>query len=149
MAIHQNAPENPNVPPVSQMSNEETNDQEEPRSPHDMIRTRVDRIAICLRQLQTDLAEIYMLLGNQDVKDPEHPPVDLSQLTPREIEIVRNLVQGRRVPQIAQSLYLSSSTVRSHLKSVFRKLGVHSQGELIELLRATASPYPSLELPNA
>jgi len=38
------------------------------------------------------------------------------------------------VPAIAGALFISQSTVRNHLSSVFRKLRVESQQELIDLL---------------
>ena len=56
-------------------------------------------------------------------------------LSQREQEVVRALLESGRVPSIARSLYISPHTVRNHLKSVFRKLGVSSQAELIERLR--------------
>lgn len=59
----------------------------------------------------------------------------LSQLTSREWEILVLVLEGERVPSIAEDLYLSQSTVRNHLSSVFSKLGVHSQSALIRLLR--------------
>ncbi len=59
----------------------------------------------------------------------------LSRLSTRELEIVRRLAAGDRVPTIAALLYVSQSTVRNQLSTVFRKLGVHSQQELIVLLR--------------
>jgi len=58
----------------------------------------------------------------------------LAHLTSREYEIVVRLVSGQRAPVIARHLFLSESTIRNHLTSVFRKLGVSSQGELIEQL---------------
>lgn len=58
--------------------------------------------------------------------------VDLSA---REREIVDLLLHGYRVTSIAPRLYLSTHTIRNHLKSVFRKAGVTSQAELIELAR--------------
>jgi DNA-binding CsgD family transcriptional regulator len=61
----------------------------------------------------------------------------LSRLTSRELEIIARLRTGDRVPAIATSLFLSQSTVRSHLAAAFRKLGVSSQQELIALLRKT------------
>jgi DNA-binding CsgD family transcriptional regulator len=61
--------------------------------------------------------------------------VTLDDLTGRELEIVRRLLAGDRVPAIAQSLFITQSTVRNHLSSVFAKLGVTSQQELIVLLR--------------
>jgi DNA-binding CsgD family transcriptional regulator len=42
------------------------------------------------------------------------------------------------VPGIASTLGISPHTVRNHLKAVFRKLGVHSQEALLELLRGAA-----------
>jgi DNA-binding CsgD family transcriptional regulator len=62
---------------------------------------------------------------------------NLGDLTPREWEVVGLLLAGERVPSIARSLFLSQSTVRNHLSSVFRKTGMHSQGELLRRLRPT------------
>ena len=63
-----------------------------------------------------------------------HP--DLADLTPREAEVLTHLVSGKRSPAIAQKLHISPNTVRNHLKSVFRKLGVTSQTQLIERMRS-------------
>lgn len=60
----------------------------------------------------------------------------LAGLSARELEIVTRLLMGDRVPMIAQQLFLSESTVRNHLTSVYRKLGVRSQQQLLNLLRA-------------
>jgi len=60
----------------------------------------------------------------------------LSLLTIRELEIVNRLLRGDRVPSIARALFLSQSTVRNHLSSVFAKLGVSSQQGLVDVLRA-------------
>lgn len=59
----------------------------------------------------------------------------LEGLSGRQIEIVSRLLRGQRVPEIAAQVYVSKSTVRNHLAAVFRKLGVHSQAELIDLMR--------------
>jgi len=59
----------------------------------------------------------------------------LAELSPRELDVLTRLLAGRRVPAIARVLFISQSTVRNHLSSVFRKLGVESQQELIDLLR--------------
>lgn len=64
----------------------------------------------------------------------------LAGLSERQIEIVTRLVNGERVPQIAQMMYLSPSTVRNHLTAVFRKFRVHSQVELISLLKNLGDP---------
>ena len=59
----------------------------------------------------------------------------LDRLSRREYEVVKLLLHGDRVPVIARQLFVSQSTVRNHLSSVFRKLRVRSQQELIVLLR--------------
>jgi len=56
-------------------------------------------------------------------------------LTKREQEIVLELLDGGRVNTIAEQFGLSPRTVRNHIKSVFSKVNVHSQSELIELGR--------------
>ena len=59
----------------------------------------------------------------------------LSELSSRELEVVTMLLAGDRVPAIAKSLFVAQSTVRNHLSSVYKKLGIESQQELIDLLR--------------
>jgi DNA-binding CsgD family transcriptional regulator len=62
----------------------------------------------------------------------------MAGLSTRELEIVTGLLAGERVPMIAERMFLSQSTVRNHLTSVYRKLGVRSQQQLIRLLRVQA-----------
>jgi DNA-binding NarL/FixJ family response regulator len=63
------------------------------------------------------------------------PAPILSRLTSREREVVDRLLEGERVQTIAAELFVSQSTIRSHLSSVFTKVGVHSQADLIRRLR--------------
>jgi DNA-binding CsgD family transcriptional regulator len=55
-------------------------------------------------------------------------------LTPRERDIVRGLVCYRRVSAVADVLGISVHTARNHLKSILRKLNLHSQDQLLRLL---------------
>jgi PAS domain S-box-containing protein len=78
------------------------------------------------------------LVPAPDLAPPSQPARSLpglERLSRREIEVVRMLLLGDRVPVIARQLFISQSTVRNHLSSVFRKLRVSSQQELIVLLR--------------
>jgi DNA-binding NarL/FixJ family response regulator len=59
----------------------------------------------------------------------------LSDLSARQWEVISRLARGERVSTIAADMYLSQSTVRNHLSAIFRKVGVHSQRELLALLR--------------
>lgn len=55
-------------------------------------------------------------------------------LSAREREIVGLLAEGRRAPEMAGVLDISPHTIRNHLKAIYRKMDVHSQGALAELL---------------
>jgi two-component system response regulator DesR len=54
-------------------------------------------------------------------------------LSEREVEILRLAERGLRNPQIAQALHLSPGTVRNHLSAIYRKLGVHSRHEALQV----------------
>ncbi|HEV7807565.1 MAG TPA: response regulator transcription factor [Solirubrobacteraceae bacterium] len=56
-------------------------------------------------------------------------------LTPREADVFAELLLGRSNGEIAKQLSVSVETVRTHARSVFRKLGVRSRRELSGLLR--------------
>jgi DNA-binding NarL/FixJ family response regulator len=51
-------------------------------------------------------------------------------LTERELELARLVVDRRTNPEIAATLFLSQKTVETHLRNMFRKLGVSSRVEL-------------------
>jgi two-component system response regulator DesR len=54
-------------------------------------------------------------------------------LSEREIEVLRLAKRGLPNPQIAQALHISPGTVRNHLSAVYRKLGVHSRHEALQI----------------
>jgi DNA-binding CsgD family transcriptional regulator/PAS domain-containing protein len=71
---------------------------------------------------------------------PKAQQTALSRLSAREADIVTRLYAGDRVPAIAAALFLAPGTVRNHLSSVFAKLGVTSQQQLIDFLRGRDEP---------
>ena len=64
-------------------------------------------------------------LSSLDLIDP---------LSARECEVADLMRHGNTVAAIARRLYISENTVRGHTKSIYRKLGIHSKQELIDLL---------------
>lgn len=60
--------------------------------------------------------------------------VERHQLTPREGDILRYLAKGRNAAYIQERLVVSPHTVKSHVYNIYKKLGVHSQQQLIDLV---------------
>ncbi|NLO22694.1 MAG: response regulator transcription factor [Syntrophomonadaceae bacterium] len=58
----------------------------------------------------------------------------LSLLTQREREVINHLSQGSSNNEIAKSLGLSESTIKSHLRNAFKKLNVRNRTEALALL---------------
>ena len=58
---------------------------------------------------------------------PGPPSPAFRGLTPRELEVLRLVAEGLTDAQVAERLVLSLRTVHSHLRSIYRKLGVRSR----------------------
>ena len=55
-------------------------------------------------------------------------------LSPREEEIVKLVARGQSTRQISGTLFISEHTVHNHMRSVFKKTGVNSRREMVQLL---------------
>jgi LuxR family maltose regulon positive regulatory protein len=74
------------------------------------------------------------LLGKVGLPISMAPPTTqdlLEPLSPREIEVLHLLPTGLTAEELADELIISVNTVRSHLKSIYAKLGVHSRHEAV------------------
>jgi LuxR family maltose regulon positive regulatory protein len=79
-----------------------------------------------------DQAGIRSMAG-RSVTSPSSPadaPV-AEPLTDRERDVLRLLAAGQSTPEIARALYLEVNTVRTHVKHLYGKLGVHSRDQAI------------------
>ena len=59
----------------------------------------------------------------------EQPTKELDNLTDRERELLALLARGKHYKEIADHLGISTDTVRSHIRRIYRKLQVHSRTE--------------------
>jgi DNA-binding NarL/FixJ family response regulator len=59
------------------------------------------------------------------------PPPELSSLTDRELEILTLLSSGKSNAELGAELYLSEPTIKTHLSSIFRKLGVRDRVQAV------------------
>ncbi len=96
-------------------------------------RERLEQMERGLQQIAIDLEKTGVVAHGARLR--ESATDDLRGLSPREWEILQQLLDGNRVPAIARALFISPHTVRSHLSSMFRKLDVSSQQELLERVR--------------
>ena len=60
-------------------------------------------------------------------------------LTEREYEIFMLLARGRDAGYIEKTLFISRNTVNTHRKNLYRKLGIHTQQELLSLIEDSLS----------
>ncbi|WP_299442765.1 LuxR C-terminal-related transcriptional regulator [uncultured Phycicoccus sp.] len=58
----------------------------------------------------------------------EQPP---TTLTSRETEVLKLLVEGSSVAQVGKSLYMSPSTVKTHIGKIYEKLGAHNRASAV------------------
>lgn len=58
------------------------------------------------------------------------------KLSPREADVLDLLRKGRTVPYMRDALYISKSTIETHIKHIYVKMGVHSKQELIDLIES-------------
>jgi DNA-binding NarL/FixJ family response regulator len=60
---------------------------------------------------------------------------DTPALTPRQLEVLKLLSEGKSAREIGSELYLSQATVRNHIRSLLQALGAHSQLEVLAKAR--------------
>jgi DNA-binding NarL/FixJ family response regulator len=58
-------------------------------------------------------------------------PVAANELSTREFEILEALAKGFRYKEIADKMFISIDTVRSHIRNIYEKLQVHSRTEAL------------------
>ena len=93
-------------------------------------------------ELANVASRLQSLSFSASLSDRAGVPIDapaLRALSAREKQILALLMQSLRVSAIAERLFISQSTVRNHLKAIYRKVGVSSQGELIDWVTSLSS----------
>jgi PAS domain S-box-containing protein len=88
-----------------------------------------------LARIAMELRSVGVVPMLPDVLDHTDPRV-MAELSSRQWEILTRLTRGESASKIAAAMYLSQSTVRNHLSTLYRKFNVHSQLELVSLFRS-------------
>jgi DNA-binding NarL/FixJ family response regulator len=103
-----------------------------------VLKTRAvdELVAIVRRAVSTGVAltvaEVPHVIDQlQEARWSESQRRTFVQLTVREGQILEHLTNGRSTSDTAAALHISPLTVRSHVKSILAKLGVHSKVEAV------------------
>lgn len=78
------------------------------------------------------LGEVIRALRD-DVRTARESSNLLDTLSPRELDVLASMAKGKRARQIAAELMISADTVRTHTRSIFGKLEVHSRIEAVSV----------------
>jgi DNA-binding NarL/FixJ family response regulator len=73
---------------------------------------------------------VRRIINDHDAREVMGEP-----LTERELDVLRLLQGALSLHEIAVELYLSPNTVKSHARSVYRKLGAHSRADAVLIAR--------------
>jgi LuxR family transcriptional regulator, maltose regulon positive regulatory protein len=89
------------------------------------------------------LAQIRDLLAGNKPAPPAGPRPALEPLSKSEVRVLHYLPTHLSAPEIAAQLSVSTSTVKTHLRNLYAKLGAHSRAEAVESARAAGLLAPS------
>jgi LuxR family maltose regulon positive regulatory protein len=90
------------------------------------------------------IAQILDLLaGNGPASPPAGPQPPVEPLSEAEIRVLRYLPTHLSAPEIAAELSVSTSTVKTHLRNLYAKLGAHRRAEAVGSARALGLLAPS------
>jgi DNA-binding NarL/FixJ family response regulator len=96
-----------------------------PVSPGELL-TAARRLGIEAKQLRGVMYDLPYATGSGRPR-----PIDPCPLSAREMDVLKRLAEGKVYKQIAAELGLSTSTVRTHLHNVYRKLGAVDRAQAV------------------
>jgi DNA-binding NarL/FixJ family response regulator len=84
------------------------------------------------REMTARLMDAFAQMNPPATPQPETP---FSGLTPRELEVLRELATDASNREIADRLFISENTVRNHVHNILEKLGISNRREAVTLAR--------------
>jgi DNA-binding NarL/FixJ family response regulator len=69
--------------------------------------------------------------GDEKTPKPKTSSSETEQLTDRERELLTLMANGKHYKEVADALNISTDTVRSHIRRIYKKLHVHSRTEAV------------------
>jgi DNA-binding CsgD family transcriptional regulator len=75
-----------------------------------------------------------------DMPSPQEVIAKFYKLTPTERRVLFAIVDIGGVPEVAEAMGISTSTVKTHLRRLFAKTGTDRQADLVKLVAGYANP---------
>ena len=102
----------------------------------------MDHVRLALR-MRPELNQARLQVQRGDL-DAEPVPTALEGLSPRELQVLRLVAEGKTSKEIAAILGLGLQTIRSYRKTMMKKLGVSNVASLTQLaLAAGVTHFPT------
>jgi DNA-binding NarL/FixJ family response regulator len=115
------------------------------------VRRAYSQTELSLVSVRDELARVNEALlnaaaGRRYISPRLREVLDGSPLTERQVEILDRIARGEGRPEIARALGVSESTVRSHTKELYKRLGVNERAHAVAVAlrdRLTMAPPPT------
>lgn len=91
--------------------------------------TSLEQLSVAMSAAQTGATYLDPLIARKVIEHLKPPTStkNTSQLSSRELEVLKLIVDGRSNPEIAVELYMSMSTVKTHIRNIMNKLAVNDR----------------------
>jgi DNA-binding CsgD family transcriptional regulator len=87
---------------------------------------------LCVEKLTDDIRRLTLLSGNKKYSDDK---ISSFNISPRENEVLNLLVKGLSYKEIAEKLFISLPTVKTHVSNIYQKMNIKNKIELINLIK--------------
>jgi DNA-binding CsgD family transcriptional regulator len=81
----------------------------------------------------------YIFPDETSDQGTEESLFDKYDISPREQEIIRLILQGHTYQKVGETLYISTNTVKTHISNIYAKCGIKSRYELMVLFKPSQS----------
>ena len=85
-------------------------------------------------------AALFVQKAALATRSPPEAIAKTYRLTAMEVRVLLAIVEVGGVPQVAETLGIGESTVKTHLKRLYEKTGAHRQADLVKLFAGYTSP---------
>ncbi len=88
-------------------------------------------IILCVEKLSDDIKRLTMFTSDKKYSDEK---ISSFNISPRENEVLNLLVKGKSYKEIAEKLFISLPTVKTHVTNIYKKMNIKNKIELINLI---------------